>query len=814
MENAVGREKAQKRIAALMGGRALRVGLLAWGVLGFQGMAAGEPVDAGRQIEYVEARLQDRQCFDTDVPLKTTTRIVMDFQYSVDPGNTSQFNGASYFNPGFMWGVHEGYFGFHTPVLQYVNTSVPADASRHVFDIASGSQKLDDEEIATVDFQVSGTTVAHVYLFGYLAGVMEARGFSTMRLYSCQIYDGATLVRDYVPWMRGGVAGLYDRVNNRFSICFTKAQLMGPMYHDVAYVESDGSEYVDTGYVPNLNTKVVLDCQYLTTSIRQLQGFNGSATTTDFAWGIDAGYFRTYEWTTTTGWRGNRAADTDRHVFTFEDGKQTIDGEDYTTARMAVGNAGTAEMSLYLFARKTSWTGTTPCESNVMRLFGCQIYEGDTLVRDYRPCSSNGVAGLMETVSSNFVHLTYNFGTKMRCSPGATNMIDCAAIEMVGSQFLDTGVTPTKQTRMVLDCQYTALPASGSRYLAGVNSNSGYDFSWGINGDGQFVTYLRSGSWQIGPAADTKRHVWDLGPGTQKVDATLIATQTPADKTTQGLPIYLGARHVLWSTGSTAEIAASSAVAEPNCVRIYGCRFYEGDALTHDLAPCFCEGNAGLRDKVTGAFLPIEAQTAGRRSGGIFAPFAEEVYDYIESTGSQYVDTEVRVTDKLKVVLDSQYRNTSARQLQGYNNNSSVDFAWGIDNGYFRTFNCNSSAWAGNTKADLQRHVFTFENGKQTIDGADYTTAAVRGTNPSSDQVLYLFARLVTWSPFCQNHCFMRLYSSQIYQDGELVRDFVPARALGFTCLYDLVNNRPYLPHGGDFLFRAIPPKGTMIIIR
>lgn len=789
------------------------------GMAGFLGMAEGEPVDAGRRIEYVEARLQDEQCFDTGVPLKTTTRIVMDFQYSVNPGNTSQFSGASYFNPGFMWGVHEGYFAFHDPVEEYVKTSVPVDASRHVYDLASGLQKLDGKEVATVVFKKgnvdknpSSTSVAPIYLFGYMGTTMAARGFSTMRLYGCQIYDGSTLVRDYVPWMRGGVAGLYDRVHDRFGICFTKAQLMGPMYHDIAYVESDGNEYVDTGYVPTSKTKVVLDCQYLTTTVRQLQGVNDSATTTDFGWGIDAGYFRTYEWTATTQvWRGWSTADTNRHVFTFEDGSQTIDGKECSTARMAVGNAGTAKMRMYLFARRL-WEDA-PQNNCIMRLFGCQIYEGGTLKRDYRPCSMNGVAGLMETVSSNFVHLSCNVGTKMRCSPGATGMIDCAAIEMVGSQFLDTGVTPTKQTRMVLDCRYTALPSSGTRYLAGVNSNSGhYDFSWGINENGKFVTYMVApGTWQVGPTADAKRHVWDLGPGLQKIDETVIATQTSVDNPTKGIPIYLGARHTLWAEGTPEQIAPYSAVAEPNCVRIYGCRFYEGNALTHDLVPCFCEGNAGLRDKVTGAFLPIEAQTAGRRSGGIFAPFAEEVYDSVKSDGGLYVDTEVGVSDKLKVVLDCQYRNVSVRQLQGYDNNATVDFTWGVDSGYFRTFNCKNGAWAGNAKADQKRHVFTIENGLQTIDGEDYTTAAVRGTNPNSDQVLYLFARLLTWSPLCQNHCFMRLYSSQIYSNGELVRDFVPARVLGFTCLYDRVNNRPYLPHGGDFI---LPQQGMTVIIR
>ena len=41
------------------------------------------------------------------------------------------------------------------------------------------------------------------------------------RMYSCKIYDGEKLIRDYVPAKVDGRACLYDRVNER--VCFSES---------------------------------------------------------------------------------------------------------------------------------------------------------------------------------------------------------------------------------------------------------------------------------------------------------------------------------------------------------------------------------------------------------------------------------------------------------------------------------------------------------------------------------------------------------------------------------------------------------------
>ena len=49
-----------------------------------------------------------------------------------------------------------------------------------------------------------------------------------MRLYSCQIYDNDTLIRDYVPCMdNNGVYGLYDKVNGVFYTSATDSGFTG-----------------------------------------------------------------------------------------------------------------------------------------------------------------------------------------------------------------------------------------------------------------------------------------------------------------------------------------------------------------------------------------------------------------------------------------------------------------------------------------------------------------------------------------------------------------------------------------------------------
>ena len=61
----------------------------------------------------------------------------------------------------------------------------------------------------------SFTATGNLYLFSVNGGGTYDN--ATMKLYSCQIYDNDTLVRDYVPCQKpDGTVGLWDDVNSVF----------------------------------------------------------------------------------------------------------------------------------------------------------------------------------------------------------------------------------------------------------------------------------------------------------------------------------------------------------------------------------------------------------------------------------------------------------------------------------------------------------------------------------------------------------------------------------------------------------------------
>lgn len=85
----------------------------------------------------------------------------------------------------------------------------------------------------------------------------NVRGFLTAKLYSCQIYDNGTLIRDFVPCTNvSGTAGLYDIVNSKFygnsgSGSFTAGPVVNTAVFDIPGQENVGGvlkSFVD-GYV-------------------------------------------------------------------------------------------------------------------------------------------------------------------------------------------------------------------------------------------------------------------------------------------------------------------------------------------------------------------------------------------------------------------------------------------------------------------------------------------------------------------------------------------------------------------------------------
>ena len=77
------------------------------------------------------------------------------------------------------------------------------------------------------------------------------------RLRYAKIYSNGVLVRDYIPVRKGTVGYLYDRVSGKlFGNAGTGDFVLGQDVVPVEYIESHGTEYIDTGVIPDNTTGI------------------------------------------------------------------------------------------------------------------------------------------------------------------------------------------------------------------------------------------------------------------------------------------------------------------------------------------------------------------------------------------------------------------------------------------------------------------------------------------------------------------------------------------------------------------------------
>lgn len=193
----------------------------------------------------------------------------------------------------------------------------------------------------------------------------------------------------------------------------------GAKYTPVEYISSTGTQYINTGYVPTPNTRVILDAEVTSQTTASCSYFgeqSGSGGTDKTAYEI---------WSMGTAanvssdFFGNRVSYTistkQRLLIDKNKAVVTINGNTVTNSAAA----GTATIPAYIFASNDK--GTAAYFIN-MKLYSCKIYENDVMVRDYIPAKDEwGNAGLWDDVESKFY---YNAGTDSFKAPN---------IRMIGS---------------------------------------------------------------------------------------------------------------------------------------------------------------------------------------------------------------------------------------------------------------------------------------------------------------------------------------------------------------------------------------------
>lgn len=182
----------------------------------------------------------------------------------------------------------------------------------------------------------------------------------------------------------------------------TSPSLLPSGYTRLEYIQSSGTQYIDTGIAVNAQTYNTLDfecdCLYpsLSSTYYLVHGCSGSGVIYYFGLNNSGGVV--YGPGTSDKTTSYQAAANTKYHIEFSGVDKTYTFGDNAPIAMTM-TAPTGNSNFYLFAYNK---GTTQ-DCHTERLYSCQIYDNGTLVRDFVPCiNASGEVGLYDLVGKQF----------------------------------------------------------------------------------------------------------------------------------------------------------------------------------------------------------------------------------------------------------------------------------------------------------------------------------------------------------------------------------------------------------------------------
>ena len=172
--------------------------------------------------------------------------------------------------------------------------------------------------------------------------------------------------------------------------------------HYLEYIQSSGTQYIDTGFKPNQDTRVVCEFQLTSSTLEQTPFLARTASTED-SFGI---FYPSGGWTADYGSQrlvvSTSISATAKILVDFNKENVSINNESNSFS----SETFSAPVNLILLALNTNGSLNNYASA---RLYSCQIYDDGTLIRDYYPAKDpNGEVCMYEKVNKTYA---YNAGS-------------------------------------------------------------------------------------------------------------------------------------------------------------------------------------------------------------------------------------------------------------------------------------------------------------------------------------------------------------------------------------------------------------------
>ena len=781
-------------------------------------------------VEYIES--SGTQYINTGYIATPNTGMEIDFAYlGTDyTGNWVALCGPSSFS---FW-IHRTElqptveYGSFDPML---NTSFPKieKDTRHVMKNEGGNFYFDGQLAANTTATPANSN-ATIYIFAKVNTSLSVENRKAhMKVYGFKVYEGNTLVRNMTPCIRksDNEPGMYDLVNNKFyknigTGQFNYKEIPGETgYTKLDYIESTGTQYINTGYIPTANTGMELEFSYLGNnwvSGSDYIAMFGSRTPETSFWIHRLQQFPTVTYVDYSPEKAANIPPINRNTkYTVKTNK----GNFYFNGELKSStNAifGTSNSPIHIFA---IGSGETAVDNRFikMRVHAFKIYESDELVMNMVPYMRNSdkKVGLYDTIHDKFYP---NAGTgeflykETNENPFSEKYTKLNYIESNGTQYIDTeyhwenenieiyfdGVVTSNGSNQSLfgNEEYTQL--SGMvRNFSGIPHGS----------NGSYNIYVGSGSQGTVTTTVGTRFKLDIKTTTGKnlkvyKDNTLVLDKTYEGTIMAKSTSYIVTgehRHVgdifIFANHNTERGTKNIPFQNVGAMKLYAFKLYDNDKLVRDLIPCQrnSDNKKGVYDQVNDVFYELKEA------------FATEYtqLDYIQSTGTQYIDTGVQATQTTGFEIDFLTKNDFSTSTYGSifgarqaSINKELQLStYTSTSGHTGVLRFNTSSNNAGLQYTNQRVTASLKNGVYTNNSGGTTNVSGTFTSPCNITVFAL-----NQNGTVTQYGKMQLYSFKLYDGNYLVRNFVPCKRKSDNKpgLYDLQNNVFYTNQGtGEF---------------
>ena len=568
----------------------------------------------------------------------------------------------------------------------------------------------------------------------------------------------------------------------------------------IHYIRFTGGQYVDTGVPARTGVKIELVAEFANPGGDN--GVLGARVGNDRFYLIHVydGHLLVGAGDYTTVNSPVFAADTVYTIVSdFDDPLQTI-SVNGTTVWSGTAATGRSLDGLNLYLGAVNKDGKADYQAS-MKVHSARIWLDGELVHDYRPDFRDGVAGFYDAANNGaFVPSSSNndFAIVPRWAAGEPDgFVEWVAGSGGGWQCVDTLVPARSDLSFEGKMRWNYIDAGANgreyNYLGAYRSRAHYlapvhvvsNQLWLAYGNGNdigthkfFLTHANGTPATTTAGTDhTFRAVMANGEQTLVWDGETVHSGTLAQSVNFDDDI------AVFAAGSYGGFSESASA------RCYWLKIWRGDTLVRDLVPAVKNGEGVLYDRVDGLCLyawaslgpsligpPLEAPTKPVR-------FCE----YVGSTGKQYVDTGIVGRSDTKVEATVEWLRvdedaTAIGSRRGDTRFYPIHCYNGLTYGY-------NGYYTVGTFVAGQKHVVESElfDGAQkiTLDGV----VKANGTQGAIDTNLSMYLFALHNGNTVGNYAKVRIYDLKIWQDGELVRDYVPVIAdNGAPYLWDKVS--------------------------